>query len=396
LNKEIQSLQTQNKQKQLELAETQTQLNAMLQERQQLLAEIENQKQQSQTLLAETQAQLNTLIQEHQQLLAEMENQKQQTQTLLAETQQKEKHLAGQAEQLQTHLAQMENQLQELSEQAVKEKTELQALVQDYQARLEKTDHLKRETENRMAAIQAHNDRLLAGEQEAEQLREQLLMAQQKNDALNRQLERLKGDHQLVGEENNQLHQLLRLRDQEMERMHLQMKELKEKTVEAKKLEVVVSPEEMEMLHDPSLIPQETETSDVETKEIAKEQTEIPSFNLAEQIMAEQRKAVASQRQAPAAQSQASRKDAVQKMVNQFVGTPEPAQTPAQPCEERQVKAVPESPAQTSSTEDLTPVTAGPSSDETLIAEIVRRDITLFLEAKKQTFQKTVWMWKSN
>lgn len=368
LNKEIQSLQNQNEQKQMELTETQAQLNALLQERQQLLADIENQKQQAQTMLAETQR--------------------------------KQKHLAGQAERLQTHLAELENQMQELSEQAAKEKTELQTLVQDYQARLEKTDRQKREMENRLAALQAHNDRLLAGEQETEQLREQFQQAQQKNEVLNRQLERLKGDHQLVGEENNQLHHLLRLRDQELERLHQQIKELSERPAQPKKTEVFVSPEEMEMLHGAPRTPQETETADAEIKkpvEIAEEQPEIPSFNLAEQIMAEHRKAVASQRQAPPARPQTNKKDSVQKVVNQFVGSTESTHiTPLPSHKESEVRPVSDASEITLPTESLGSAKIDSSPNETLIAEIVRRDISQFLEAKKQAFQKTDWMWKSN
>ncbi|MBM4103466.1 MAG: hypothetical protein FJ263_05355 [Planctomycetes bacterium] len=356
LNKDIQSLQNQNEQKQLELTETQ--------------------------------AQLNVLLQERQQLLAEMENQKQQAQTMLAETQQKEKQLARQAEQLQTHLAEMENQLRELSEQAAKEKTELQTLVQDYQARLEKTDRQKREMENRLAALQAHNDRLLAGEQEAEQLREQLRQAQQKNEVLNRQLERLKGDHQLVGEENNHLHHLLHLRDQELERVYQQIKELSEKPAQPNKTEVFVSPEEMEMLHGSPQTPQATET--------AEERPEIPGFNLAEQIMAEHRKAVASQRQAPAARPHANKKDSVQKVVNQFVGSTESTRTTPPPHKESEVLPVSDAAEITPPAESLGSAKIDSSPNETLIAEIVRRDISQFLEAKKQAFQKTDWMWKSN
>jgi len=346
---------------------------------------------QKQSELEKVRTQLDSLRQENQQLLVEVENRKQQTEALHAERQQKEKQLAEQTEHLQSRIRELENQAQKLSEKTSGEKTGLQTLMQEYQTRLEKAERQKRETENRLAAVQAHNDRLLAGEAEMERLREQLRQAEQKNATMNRQLEQLKGDHQLVGEENNQLHHLLHLRDQELERMHQQIKELNEKLAEMKKPEVSVSPEELEMLRTPADISTGMETEPAET---AESRTEIPSFNLAEQIMAEHRRTVASQRQAPGGQPQAGRKDSIQQVVSQFVSSPEPVQEAVpQVSYKEAVTAAPETSAMLGSADSNA---AEAIENDVLIAEIVRRDILRFLEVKKQAFQRTDWMWKSN
>jgi uncharacterized phage infection (PIP) family protein YhgE len=231
-----------------------------------------------------------------------------------------------------------------------------------------------------------------------EQLREQTEQIQQQNDLLNRKLERLKGDHQLVGEENNQLHHMLRLRDQELEKLRQQTEELDKKISDMKKPEVSVSPEEMEMLHSfedmPTPMEQGSDTEE-KTDEPAEFQAEIPSFNLAEQIMAEHRRVVASQRQAPARQSQTDRKEAIQHVVSQFVNSPDPAQeavAQAMPTETIAAAAETSEPLDRPGSESSMTMT----TSDGLIADIVRRDIMQFLETKKQAFQKTDWMWKNN
>jgi hypothetical protein len=208
-------------------------------------------------------------------------------------------------------------------------------------------------------------------------LRGQLQQVEQRLEVVNRQLERLKGDHQLVGEENNQLHQMLHLRNQELEKTTTENKELKQAIEELKAVQQPEIIPQLPLMQEPAAEPQ-SQTASEETldTEPSESETGAPDFNLAEQIMAEQRRSARAQRQSPAGRSGTSRQDAVSRVVGQFVGIPEKSEPLPQ--------SVIETPA--------LPTTA-PDASEQFFADIVRRDILSFLHKKQKAFEQPPWSW---
>jgi hypothetical protein len=237
--------------------------------------------------------------------------------------------------------------------------------------------------ENRVASIQAENDRLMAAANESLSLREPLDKAQQQLEAAHHKLERLKGDHQLVGEENNQLHQMLHLRNQELEKLTEENKTFKEEIAELKtelEKQSILPVEPAEDYRSTSHI--EIAREETVATESSEPKTAIPDFNLAEQIMAEQRRVIGAQRQSPGGRDVPARPDAVSRVVEQFVtasGKTELSQQPAA-LTATELSAWAETPISHDASEEL-------------FAEIVRQDILAFLEQKKKAFQQPGWSW---
>ena len=287
--------------------------------------------------------------------------------------------------QLRLRIAELEDQIAEQGQVTYGKTAELEQFISEQKTLLEKTEQQRRDLENRIASIQAENDRLCAAHEEAESLRGQLQQADQRLEVVNRQLERLKGDHQLVGEENNQLHQMLHLRNQELDKAATENKELKQEIAELKATQPIETVRQPLLVQEPSPEPQvqatAEETLDTEPSE---SKTGVPDFNLAEQIMAEQRRSVMAQRQSPASRPGVSRQGAISRVVEQFVGTSDKS--------EPQPKPSIEAPVFQPAAATLTSQTI-PDASEQFFADIVRRDILSFLNKKQKAFEQPPWSW---
>ena len=103
---------------------------------------------------------------------------------------------------------------------------------------------------------------------------------------------------------------------------------------------------------------------------------QIPTFNLAEQIMAEQRKASAARRQGPAAGKQTTPSGAVEHVVQQYVASGPPSAPPVPPAPT--IDVAPTSP--TDRAERFLRWQGEPLSDyqQSLLGSIIQKDIRRF------------------
>ncbi|MEN6307060.1 MAG: hypothetical protein ABFD91_04820 [Anaerohalosphaeraceae bacterium] len=304
--------------------------------------------------------------------------------------------------QLKLRIAELEDQIAETGEQSEHKTSELLHLIDEQKQLLEKTEHQRRELENRMAALLAETDRLCAAGNEVVQLQDQIRITEQRLENTGRQLERLKGDHQLLGEENNQLHSMLYLRDHELEKLQTEIQQLQERLSISDQTDLPRSALEHPVADMVSEQPEQMvfpidEPSSSEADEcVAESESGIPSFNLADQIMAEHRRSVASQRQSPGTRPQSAKEDAISRVVGQFVKTPDAAGLK----EIQIVSSVCNEPVSETSDLHRTPPIPGRFSDsvpsDALFAEIVKRDILQFLDKKQKTMQRPPWSWNHN
>ncbi|MBN2511820.1 MAG: hypothetical protein JXB18_02670 [Sedimentisphaerales bacterium] len=301
-------------------------------------------------------------------------------------------------QQLKLRIAELEDQIVENDALTDNRISELKHLIDEQKSLLEKTEHQRRELENRLAGLQAENDRLCAAREEADSLRDQLLVAQEKLENANHQLERARGDAQLVGEENNQLHSMLYLRDHELEKLQAQIQELQGRISGLEYVETV-SPDEQTVSDLPSQSFERPvdELAQIDSAQIQEEsEAEIPTFNLAEQIMAEHRRSVASQRQSPVARPQRSREDSISRVVGHFIKTPDTAETESMQISARSENEYAPQLPERYLTQNTPPRDIEPYSSELLFADIVKRDILWFLDKRQKSLQRPSWSWNHN
>lgn len=301
-------------------------------------------------------------------------------------------------QQLKLRIAELEDQIVENDALTDNRISELKHLIDEQKSLLEKTEHQRRELENRLAGLQAENDRLCAAREEADSLRDQLLVAQEKLENANHQLERARGDAQLVGEENNQLHSMLYLRDHELEKLQAQIQELQGRISGLEYVETV-SPDEQAVSDLPSQSFERPvdELAQIDSAQIQEEsEAEIPTFNLAEQIMAEHRRSVASQRQSPVARPQRSREDSISRVVGHFIKTPDTAETESMQISARSENEYAPQLPERYLTQNTPPRDIEPYSSELLFADIVKRDILRFLDKRQKSLQRPSWSWNHN
>ncbi len=351
------------------------------------LSEIESLSQQQQ-------AELAALRHHNQTLAAQLQEIAEQCEAVRSELTHQNRQAEDIIHSLKLRIAELEDQIAENDGLTDSRISELKHLIDDQKSLLEKAEHQRRELENRLAGLQAENDRLCAARQETHSLQEELRLTQQRLDNASKQLERAKGDLQLVGEENNQLHHLLYLRDHELEKLQTQIRELQGHTSE---LECSAPPQPCSEQATLDALPQPS-ASDVDGVAPIQEEsdTEIPRFNLAEQIMAEQRRSVASQRQSPVARPQRKQEDAISRVVGQFItpsdtSEPKPPQLIPQPEHEEAPQACP-----TEIPQEIAPQDTRSHASELLFADIVKRDILRFLDKKRKSLQRPSWSWNHN
>lgn len=363
------------------LAQIHRERDILLAEKTTLLAQsdkLENQSHRQQTELEEIQRQMDFVRDENKTAKIQTQAFEKEIASLQNRLEQEKQSAEQAGRQLRLRIAELDDQIAEHGQRTTGKTAELEHLISEQKLLLEKTDRQRHDAENRIAAIQAENDRLHAAAEDAESLRGQLQQTEQRLEIVNRQLERLKGDHQLVGEENNQLHQMLHLRNQELDKTTTENNELKQEITELKETRKTEIAPQMPLMQEPAAEPlsqaASEETLDTEPSE---SETGVPDFNLAEQIMAEQRRSAMAQRQSPAGRSGTSRQDAVSRVVEQFVSVPK---------SEPQPQPVFETPA-------FPPTAAIPDASDQFFADIVRRDILSFLNKKQKAFEQPPWSW---
>ncbi len=345
------------------------------------------------------QEELAGLHQQNEILAAQMQDAFGQLEAARAELTQQNRLSEETTHQLKLRIAELEDQIVENDGVADNRISELKHLIDEQKSLLEKTEHQRRELENRLAGMQAENDRLCAAREETDSLREQLHLAQQKLESTTHQLEKVKGDAQLVGEENNQLHSMLYLRDHEQEKLQTRIQELQGRISELEYTETtppLAEPAASDALLQPSAGPAD-ELAQIDSAQIQEEmEAEIPSFNLAEQIMAEHRRSVASQRQSPVARPQRSREDAISRVVGHFVKTPDAPEPEPVQISSRSENEYAQKSSELEQAPDITPGDAKSHSSELLFADIVKRDILRFLDKKQKLLQRPSWSWNHN
>lgn len=359
------------------------------------IADIESQSRQQQEALNTLRMQNETLTTQNQEALSQLE-------TARSELTQQSSLSEESIRQLKLRIAELEDQIAETGEQSEHKTSELLHLIDEQKQLLEKTEHQRRELENRMAALQAENDRLCAAGNEVVQLQDKIRITEQRLENTGRQLERLTGDHQLLGEENNQLHSMLYLRDHELEKLQAQIQQLQERLSILEQADLSQpalehSAADMGAEQPEGMVFSIEEPSSSETEEcVTESESGIPSFNLADQIMAEHRRSVASQRQSPGTRSQSARENAISRVVGQFVKTPD---TPEPDTTQTGPSMSSEPVSETPELQITHPISgrfseSGPS--DVLFAEIVKRDILRFLDKKQKTMQRPPWSWNHN
>lgn len=349
-------------------------------------------------LSRQQQEELAGLHQQNEILAAQMQEAAGHLETAQSELVQKNRLSEETIHQLKLRIAELEDQLVENDGLTDNRISELKHLIDEQKSLLEKTEHQRRDLENRLAGMQAENDRLCAAREETDSLREQLHLAQQRLENANHQLERFKGDAQLVGEENNQLHSMLYLRDHEIEKLQAQIQELQGRISELEYSETAPSDEHAvsDTLSQSSVTPA-NELEQIDSEQIHEEsESEIPSFNLAEQIMAEHRRLVASQRQSPVARPQRSREDAISRVVGHFIKTPDTAEPESAQVVSRSENAYAPQSSAADLTQNISPRDTESHSSELLFADIVKRDILRFLDKKQKSLQRPSWSWNHN
>ncbi len=350
------------------------------------------------SLSRQQQEELAGLHQQNEILAAQMQEAAGHLETAQSELVQKNRLSEETIHQLKLRIAELEDQLVENDGLTDNRISELKHLIDEQKNLLEKTEHQRRDLENRLAGMQAENDRLCAAREETDSLREQLHLAQQRLENANHQLERFKGDAQLVGEENNQLHSMLYLRDHEIEKLQAQIQELQGRISELEYSETTPSDEHAvsDTLSQSSVTPA-NELAQIDPEQIQEEsESEIPSFNLAEQIMAEHRRSVASQRQSPVARPQRSREDAISRVVGHFIKTPDTAEPESAQVVSQSENAYAPQSSVADLTQKISPRDTESHSSELLFADIVKRDILRFLDKKQKSLQRPSWSWNHN
>ncbi len=323
------------------------------------------------------------LDEENQFLRSTIDSLNQQIDTLKAQAQQADEK----ATDLEKLYREQKLRIQILTDQTDSEKQQQDLRVQDLTAQIDvyrqnrqRFEKTIKDLENRVASLQSENDRLGAAQQDLDAANHQAQQVRQLLEMASRECEKLKGQLHLQQEENTRQHDLLRLRESELS----QQKE----TIDA-------LTEENARLRQFAEAPQPDETADIPSADAgtaAHDEQSIPTFNLADQIMAEQRRAVGSQRQSPAGRPSSTRAGGIQNVVNQFISPSAPSdQNPAvshQPAAAG-IPADPQGqpPAFQSIEQTLSP------AENRIIEEIVRRDILQLLEPDSHNRPRYLKRW---
>lgn len=284
--------------------------------------------------------------------------------------------------------------IQILTEQTDSEKQQQDSVIGDLTAQIDvyrqnrqRFEKTIKDLENRTASLQSENDRLSAAQQDLDAANHQSQQVRQLLEMTARECEKLKGQLHLQQEENTRQYDLLRLREMELSQQKEAKDALKEENARLRQFAEV--PQSMDSHEQPD------ETADVQPADdrpAAHDEQPIPTFNLAEQIMAEQRRAIGSQRQSPAGRTASPRTGGIQNVVNQFVNPsaqsnldadvshqPPAMDTPV-PLQEHQLIFQ-------SVEEALSPV------ENRIIEEIVRRDILRLLEPDSHNRPRYLQRW---
>jgi len=347
---------------------------------------------------------------------------KKQKENLSQTCQEQEKHIARLTDEIQ-NLQQQLQQAQQTNADFSARIAHLQSsqeLAEQLKTQLEQTQHDLEQLRGRILSLEQQNARLAeenskltqtfelerqhkqAYEREQTAMQEEMNILKKKNDELQQTVALLNQENEHLRQEKSSLQQQVHLLQQGIARQQTDFQkttaslreELNTKTeqIEYWKAEytrlsersafIQTEPEPQDFL--PDEIPAQPEESAFsDSKKSAEEQLKpaeifsrptktdfsIPSFNLSEQILFAQRKINGTRRQSPS-NNTANFNESLRQVVRQFVSTPQPPSTPK--------PAVAKEPSQPTPQPKPIPAPPAQTAPESLISEIVRRDIEEF------------------